>query len=248
MDKKIKSIIEALLFVVDKPLKSKEIIRIIGEDVALTETKITTMIKQLNVEYASTNKPYYIKNVAGGYRFYVKDEFFPYLEELVAEKRKSKLTPKALETLAIIAYKQPITKSEMESIRGVNVDGVVRTLMERNLIMVSGRAQAPGKPLLYSTTQNFLEYFGLNSIEDLPKLKEIDEILEANNQIKREIGDVILKEIMPEKLGMVTGDDMESESSEPDENKENREEEAGAAVSDGVNGTEQEQPEEPTER
>ncbi|MCK5077281.1 MAG: SMC-Scp complex subunit ScpB [Calditrichia bacterium] len=217
MEIKNKNIVESLLFVSSKPIKSKEIVKVINND-EITEKNVKEIIDKLNEEYSKNSKPFFIKNVAGGYRYYIKDEYFPYLEELIAEKRRNKLTQKALETLAIIAYKQPVTRSEIEAIRGVNADYIVGTLMERNLIMVSGRAHAPGNPLLYNTTPYFLEYFGLNHLEDLPKLKEIDEILEGDSLIKKEIGDVILHEIMPQDLGMVPEEEIEEKSEE--DNKE----------------------------
>lgn len=202
MESNLKAKIEALLFVSDKPVKLKDINLSLGEDAITSEKELEDIISELNLEYQSAGKPFFIKKVAGGYRYYLHDEYFSFVEPLLTEKRKGKLSQKALETLAIIAFKQPITKSEIEAIRGVNVDGVVRTLMERNLIKVAGRAQAPGNPLLYETTEAFLEYFGINSLDDLPKLKEIDEILESDSQIKKEIGEVVLHELMPEKLGM----------------------------------------------
>jgi segregation and condensation protein B len=107
-----------------------------------------------------------------------------------------------LETLAIIAYKQPITKNEIENIRGVNVDGVIKTLLERNLISIEGREKAPGNPLLYGTTKYFLEYFGLKSIEDLPKLKEIDELLKDDTKFLESLDQVALRQLEPEVLGL----------------------------------------------
>lgn len=202
MEIQLKQKIEALLFVADKPLKLNDMVRCLGEEENLNASMLDQIIDELNLEYQQNNKPYFIKKVSGGYRYYIHDQFFPFIEPLVSEKRKGKLSQKALETLAIIAFKQPITKAEIENIRGVNVDGVVRTLLERNLIKVAGRAQAPGNPLLYETTDAFLEYFGLNSLNDLPKLKEIDEILESDNSIKKEIGEVVLQELLPEKLGL----------------------------------------------
>jgi segregation and condensation protein B len=218
MENSLKPKIEALLFVSDKPLKLKDFLLCLGDESGLNEKKLESLISELNLEYQSGDKPFFIKKVAGGYRYYVHDQYFSFIEPLLAEKRKGKLSQKALETLAIIAFKQPITKSEIEAIRGVNVDGVVRTLMERNLIKVAGRAQAPGNPLLYETTEAFLEYFGINSLEDLPKLKEIDEILESDNQIKKEIGEVVLRELLPEKLGLQIEP---AELKKPDENGNN---------------------------
>lgn len=218
----LKNKIEALLFVSDTPMKWEEVKKCLGEEEIISQEQLTRIIDELNQEYQQAGKPFFIKNVAGGYRYYLYDHFFPVVEPLLAEKKKGKLSQKALETLAIIAFKQPITKNEIEEIRGVNVDGVVRTLLERNLIKVAGRAQAPGNPLLYETTEAFLEYFGLNSLTDLPKLKEIDEILESDMQVKKEIGEVVLLELLPEKLGLKI-DDAEKQIPAGHENNGNEE-------------------------
>jgi segregation and condensation protein B len=125
------------------------------------------------------------------------------------------LSSKALETLAIIAYKQPVTRTEIEEIRGVNADGVLRTLLSRNLITIAGTADVPGNPYLYKTTRQFLEYFGLKDIKDLPRLKELDEIVAADTEIKERFGEAFLKEISPELLGLEayeTIDDDEEDS------------------------------------
>ena len=116
---------------------------------------------------------------------------------------------KALETLAIIAYQQPVTRNDIEEIRGVNSDGVIKTLLTRKLITIAGTAKAPGVPYLYKTTDKFLEYFGLKNLKELPKLKELDEIVEADSEIEEKYGDHILKEVAPEVLGIHETDDEE---------------------------------------
>ena len=135
------------------------------------------------------------------------------MQKLYKGRQASRLTQRALETLAIIAYKQPITKHEIENIRGVNVDGVVKTLLERNLVTIEGRQKAPGNPLLYGTTKYFLEYFGLKSLDALPKLKEIDELLKEDDKFLESLDQVALKQLEPEVLGITSLDVSEEEGS-----------------------------------
>ena len=143
-----------------------------------------------------------VVEIAGGFQIVSRSEYAPYVQKLYKGRQASRLTQRGLETLAIIAYKQPITKNEMENIRGVNVDGVVKTLLERNLIKIEGREKAPGNPLLYGTTKYFLEYFGLKSLEDLPKLKEIDELLKEDTKFLESLDQVALQKLEPEALGI----------------------------------------------
>jgi segregation and condensation protein B len=126
-----------------------------------------------------------IIKVANGYLFATKQENAKYVGYLSSEKSKRRLSQAALETLAIIAYKQPVTKPELESIRGVNSDYILGSLLEKNLITITGRAETPGRPLLYSTTNEFLKYFGLNKLTDLPKPREIEEIMQDEDFIEQ---------------------------------------------------------------
>jgi segregation and condensation protein B len=196
------NIVEALLFASDSPLTISKMREIVGE---LTPAEIKKAITALNDHYENNRRTFTIKEIAGGYQIFTLPEYSDYVDRLFQNKQRSRLTQKALETLAIIAYKQPITRNEMEEIRGVNVDGVVKTLMSRNLITISGRAQAPGNPFLYSTTKKFLDYFGLNSLEDLPKLKEIDEIIDIEDE-RFPHHDTIMREIQLDELGMKSTD------------------------------------------
>ncbi|MCX6826663.1 MAG: SMC-Scp complex subunit ScpB, partial [candidate division Zixibacteria bacterium] len=120
-----------------------------------------------------------IRKIAGGYQLFIIEDYAGYIEELYTRRRNARLTHSALETMAIIAYRQPVTKQDIEMIRGVASDSVLHTLLEKKLITLSGRAQTIGRPLLYSTTDEFLKYFNLNSLDDLPKMQEIEELLSS---------------------------------------------------------------------
>lgn len=180
----LKKIVEVLIFSTDKPISLKELKDVINE--GKTETGLTADIRsiekaaeELVEKYSSDDYAFSIVRVAGAYRFATRREYAPWLAKLSKEKLKRKLSPPALETLAIISYRQPITKNEIEAIRGVNVDYIIGALLEKDMITIMGRAEVPGRPMLYKTTDTFLEYLGLNSIEDLPPLKAIEEIIKS---------------------------------------------------------------------
>lgn len=189
MENIYKNIIEALIFSSDEPLTNSEIIKAIkgidGEDAEITAEDINSAIDLLNQEYEATSRAVKIVKIAGGYLFATREEFAKYIGYLSSEKTKRRLSQAALETLAIIAYKQPITKPELESIRGVNSDYILSTLLDKKLITISGRAETIGRPLLYTTTDEFLKYFGLNSLSDLPKPREIEEIMQDEDFIEQ---------------------------------------------------------------
>lgn len=182
MDSIYNSVIEALIFSSDEPLKNDEIIKAIkgidGEEIAITGEDIEETVKQINQQLEEQQGPFRIMKIAGGFSFSTKQEYAKYIGYLSTEKSKRRLSQSALETLAIIAYKQPITKPEIEMIRGVNADYIMNTLLEKSLISIGGRAETVGRPLLYGTTDEFLKYFGLNKLTDLPKPREIDEIMQ----------------------------------------------------------------------
>ncbi len=182
MDNIYKSIIEALIFSSDEPLKIEEIIRAIkgidGDEIEITADEIEETVSSINTQLEQEERPFRIMKIAGGYSFSTKQEFSKYIGYLSNEKSKRRLSQSALETLAIIAYKQPITKPEIEMIRGVNADYIMNTLLEKSLIAITGRAETVGRPLLYGTTDEFLKYFGLNKLTDLPKPREIEEIMQ----------------------------------------------------------------------
>jgi segregation and condensation protein B len=174
----IKNIVEALIFASDEEITTKEIKDLLDSfKISVSLKEIDASIEELNVDYELNSNAFEILKVAGGYVFATRKKFSHFLGKLSAETQKKKLSQSAIETLAIIAYKQPITRTEIEFVRGVNVDYIVNSLLERDLITIKGRADGPGRPILYGTTASFLKVLGLNALEDLPKLKEINDIL-----------------------------------------------------------------------
>jgi segregation and condensation protein B len=171
--------IEALIFASDRPLTPVDITELINNAFGFMEDKITieqveTSIEGIKEKYLSEFYPFELRESGGGWQFLTKKEFHKTVAQLNGEKFLKRLSNAALETLAIIAYKQPITKADIESIRGVSSDYSIQKLLEKELIVITGRnEELPGKPLVYATSKNFMDYFGLNSAEDLPKLKEV---------------------------------------------------------------------------
>ncbi|HEY4289020.1 MAG TPA: SMC-Scp complex subunit ScpB [Puia sp.] len=171
--------IEALIFASDKPLTSMEITELINNAFGFMEEKITleqiqTSIDGIIEKYASEFYPFEVRESGGGWQFLTKKDFHKTVAQLNGEKFLKRLSSAALETLAIVAYKQPITKGEIEAIRGVSSDYSIQKLLEKELIIISGRnEEMPGKPLVYTTSKTFMDYFGINSAADLPKLKEV---------------------------------------------------------------------------
>ena len=166
-----KRIVEALIFVGEKPVSIDTLKDIVGE---IEPAVVRALIEELNAEYASSARSFQIKEIAGGFQMMTDPVYSKWIASLY-KRPPDKLTGPSLETLAIIAYRQPLTRSEIEAIRGVNVDGVLHTLEERGLIRSRGRLEAAGRPILYGTTTEFLQHFGLKSLEELPKLKEFQE-------------------------------------------------------------------------
>jgi segregation and condensation protein B len=165
----IKAVIEALLFSSDKPLLIEQIRKVLDN---LDGGQIRKTIEELKSEYEQSNRGMRIYEVAGGFQMITASHFSSFLKKLFKGAQHSeRLSKPALETLAIIAYKQPLSKLDIESLRKVNVDGVVSTLLDKNLIRVVGRKKAPGRPKVYGTTRGFLEYFGLKSLEELPRIE-----------------------------------------------------------------------------
>lgn len=167
-------IVEAVLFASDAPLTAEEIAR---ADESLNEDLIEEAIQELNAAYSESERAFEIRELGEGYQLLTRSEFAPYLERFDTVPRPSRLSGPALESLAIIAYRQPIGRIEIEYIRGVSSAGVVRTLQDRALIDVVARGEGLGRPLLYGTTQRFLEHFGFRSLDDLPRPEELPVIL-----------------------------------------------------------------------
>ncbi|MEW6194746.1 MAG: SMC-Scp complex subunit ScpB [Bacteroidota bacterium] len=222
MDNIYISVIEALIFASDDPLQPKEIIdsikEIDGSDVEITEEDIEKTVDDLNAKYDQQESAFTILKIAHGYTFATKPNHAKYVGYLSTEKSKRRLSQAALETLAIIAYKQPLTKPELEMIRGVNSDYTLNTLLEKNLITIQGRADTVGRPLLYITTDEFLKYFGLRNITDLPKPREIEEIMKDEDFLEQK------RRIMMNEVEENLEAELESESSneiEPEAETEN---------------------------
>lgn len=213
MDNTYESVIEALIFSSDDSLPAEEILRAIksidGEDVDLRKEDIDTIVDSLNQKYDQHKNSFRILRIANGYIYSTLETYAKYVGYLSSERAKRRLSQAALETLSIIAYKQPITKPELESIRGVNSDYILTTLLEKNLITIIGRAETVGRPLLYGTTDEFLKYFGLNNLSDLPKPRELDEIMQDEDFLeqKRKIMMTSLEEKLEEEVRGTADDD-----------------------------------------
>lgn len=179
-------IVEAVLFASDAPLTADEIAR---ADEMLDEDEVEDALQFLRAEYDDAGRAFQLVEVAEGYQVLTRPEFAPYLERFDNVPRSSRLSGPALETLAIIAYRQPIGRVEIEYIRGVGSSGVIRTLQDRRLIDVVGRAEGLGRPLLYGTTSHFLEHFGFKSLEDLPRPEELPIVLRDRVPLESEAGD-----------------------------------------------------------
>ena len=174
----IKYIIESLLFVVDEPLTVNRIKKILVE---AETTEIRQAIAELTAEYEARGGGFYLREVADGYQIRTRPQYTEWIKKLLQPK-PLRLSKPALETLVIIAYKQPIIRSDIEHLRGVDCGGVIRMLLERKLIRVLGRKEIPGRPLIYATTKRFLEIFDLKNLRDLPTPKEIEELAAATNE------------------------------------------------------------------
>jgi segregation and condensation protein B len=179
--------IEALIFASEKPLSNMELVELFNSAMAFIEDRATldqveAAIDGVREKYASDFYAFELRQSGGGWQFLTKKEYHKTVAQLNGDKFLKRLSTASLETLAIIAYKQPLTKSEIEAIRGVNCDYAVQKLLEKDLIIIAGRNEmAVGKPLIYATSKSFMDYFGINSPEDLPKLSEvmIDELVQA---------------------------------------------------------------------
>lgn len=167
--------IEAMLLATGEPLSLGTLADLLG----VKKNVVEAALALLKERYAAGERGIALVEIAGGFQFGTKPEHAGLIERMLKEVRKVRLSPAALETLAIIAYRQPVTRNEIEAIRGVNIDGVMKTLLDRELIKITGKKEEPGRPLLYGTTEGFLMHFGLNQLSDLPPLSEYDEIAKA---------------------------------------------------------------------
>lgn len=177
----LRHIVEAIIFASTEPIPAEKILECIQRE-GIGKNEIKEAVDELNKEFIEQKRAIRIVKIAGGYQFATHPQYDKWVSRLFAQKAEKKLSQSALEVLAIVAYRQPITRSEIEKIRGVNADWTLRSLMEKNLITVVGREEAPGKPLLFGTTKGFLEHFGLFDIGELPKLKEIEDIIREDRE------------------------------------------------------------------
>nr|WP_294898484.1 SMC-Scp complex subunit ScpB [uncultured Pedobacter sp.] len=177
--------IEALIFASDASLRIEEIIICLQSALEkdFEDKEVKEAIENIKKRYTEQSSALELVEISGGYQFLTRKAMQPIVNQLHIQKSKKKLSQSALETLSIIAYRQPITKLEIEQIRGVNCDYTIQKLLDKDLISISGKADGPGRPLLYNLSQYFLDYFGINSITDLPQLKDIEETAQI------EIGD-----------------------------------------------------------
>ena len=183
---KLNQIVEAMLFASKEPITTKLIAKIIRKvskkevpDDKLCSVKVKEIEKvldALNRSYEKKNSPYVIEERSSGWSLFTRIEYGVYLRELFPDLKPTRLSVPALETLAIVAYRQPISKAAIEAVRGVNVDGVLQSLVEKGLVGIGGRADLPGKPFLYETSTNFLEHFGIKNVEDLPNASELRQV------------------------------------------------------------------------
>jgi segregation and condensation protein B len=181
---RLSQVIEALLFAAQKPLTTRELVAAIkgagdvdelmpNEFAKATEGQVAAALEQLKIEYIEQGRAFQLAEKAEGWQLVSDPAYAPWVRQLFPAAKPARLTAPSLETLAIIAYRQPITRADVEAVRGVAVDGVLQSLMERGLVKIAGRAEVPGRPLLYETTQFFLEHFGLRNLDELPNAEEL---------------------------------------------------------------------------
>lgn len=228
--------IEALIFASDKPLTALEVTDLANNAFGFMEDKITldqveAAIQGINEKYSSEFYPFEMRQSGGGWQFLTKKDYHKTIAQLNGDKFLKRLSAAALETLAIVAYKQPVTKGEIEAIRGVSSDYAVQKLLEKELIIISGRNEKmPGHPLVYSTSKNFMDYFGINSADDLPRIKEVlaDQLVEPTIIKDAEIKDAEM-ESTEEPL---TDLNQEGQTDSSENNTENPEEDTLLSVSE----------------
>jgi segregation and condensation protein B len=223
----LKFILEAVLFSAQKPLSVKELRDVFaaavehaeGDETAralkkVKESELTMALEELAKDHEQAQRSYRLACVAGSWQFVTQPEYAPWLKALVGHRvRPPRLSQPGLETLAIIAYRQPITRAEMEQVRGVSVDGVMQTLLERGLIEQAGRAEVVGRPMTYTTTALFLEYFGLRSLDDLPAADELRRVVVQKPEALV-TADPGLATVPPEQLALPT-EEQKPESQPP---------------------------------
>lgn len=219
--------IEALIFASDKPISLQELEEVLNKALGFIDDRasigqIESAVSAIEEKYREPFYPFEVVESGGGWQFLTKKEYHNTVAQLSGDKFLKKLSVASIETLSIIAYKQPVTKSEIELIRGVNCDYAVQKLLEKDLVVISGRKEdAPGKPLLYTTSRSFMDYFGINSADDLPRIQEVlnQEIVAATRMeaSTAEHQQKISKDRQESPAGNVNGDDSKAERTENEE-------------------------------
>jgi len=228
--------IEALIFASDKPLTNLDLVELLNNAMGFIEDRATldqveSAVEGIREKYSSEFYAFELKQSGGGWQFLTKMEYHKTIAQLNGDKFLKRLSNAGLETLAIIAYKQPITKSEIESIRGVNCDYAVQKLLEKDLVVIAGRnEEAVGKPLIYTTSKSFMDYFGINTKEDLPKISEVlmEELVQAtviNHTNEAEEIEGVSALVVDEDGEIVEGDDESTTTKEAPEDKQVKEDE-----------------------
>ena len=218
---RLSSVIEALIFASEEPISGDKIREIIVENegqIEISEETVSDFVEKLNDRYDENGLSFRIEQLAGGYTFVTQSKYHYWLSVFQHENAYRKLSQSAIESLAIVAYRQPITKPEVDQIRGVDSGYILRQLMEKALIEVSGRSDSPGKPLLYKTTKHFLKHFGLNAVNDLPKPREIEEILKDDDMAEH-------RQLLLGRQLMLDAEEEETEASEEVESEDEQSEE-----------------------
>ena len=212
--------VEALIFSSEEALDETRI----AELLAFPVEQVLECMHHLNDDYAAQGRSFQLRRLAGGWQLVSRPRYADDIRRLLKVSIRQRLSRAALETLAVIAYKQPLTKAEIESIRGVAADGVLKTLLDRHLVTISGRSKGVGKPLLYATTRDFLEYFGLEDLDGMPKLKEIKELMQGRDPGEEGLPMMPLGELLP---GPSTAGEPSDEPLEPGDNDGFEPEESG---------------------
>ncbi len=180
-EKNIKSILEAILFAASEPISVKQFQHAMP---GINAREIRKVLSELRDEYQQMNRSFHLVEIANGYQICTRPEFSEWIRKFYIQQVRVTLSPSALETLAIVAYKQPVTRSDVSAVRGVNSDSVINALVEKNLVCVSGRKEGAGRSLLFSTTDAFLQQFGLKNPSELPSLEEIEQLLSTSNSME----------------------------------------------------------------
>jgi segregation and condensation protein B len=188
-----KQIVEALLFASDSPVGLSTLVEVLDGP---SPAEVAEIVRELGRDFDAAERGVVVAEIAGGYQILSRKDCSPWIERMLRSRRKVRLSRAGLETLAIVAYKQPITKVEIDSIRGVDSGGSLHTLLERNLVLIKGRSKGVGRPLLYTTAPEFLSYMGINELADLPELKELGNVLEDRERaLDAQEGDAVQEEI-----------------------------------------------------